>query len=87
MKTNELKKGTRVFLRNGWEAILEDNLKGNIRYAKVFGDVTEVGAIYTHDIISFRVDDECDNECDVWETVDYTPEQLKLRETVDRIFG
>ena len=50
MTTNELKKGDRVMLENGWKATIEDNEKGNIRLATVFGMYTEIGSIYGHDI-------------------------------------
>lgn len=56
MFTNELKKGTRITLKNGWEAILMDNRKGNVRTAKVFGLYTEIGDIYAFDIVSATVD-------------------------------
>lgn len=52
MKTNDLKKGDRVKLRNGYGAIIEDNKKGNIRLAKVFGAYTEIGSVYAWDILS-----------------------------------
>jgi len=58
-ETNKLKKGTRVVLRNGWEAVLEDNKKGSIRMATVFGVYTEMGSIYAHDIAGYK-------EGDVW---------------------
>ena len=56
-KTNDLKNGDRVKLRNGWEAIMRDNKRGNIRYAEVFGswrgrnETGETGSIYSHDIV------------------------------------
>ena len=53
MKTNELKKGGKVRLRNGWDAEILDNKKGNIRLAKVFGHYTEIGSIYAHDILYY----------------------------------
>ncbi len=56
MKTNELKKGQTVRLRNGWKAQLYDNKKGNLRLAKVFGDYEEIGSIYSHDIIGYYSD-------------------------------
>ena len=80
MKTNELKRGVRILLRNGWEAVLMDNLKGNIRMAEVYGYCTEIGSVYSHDI--FRYADENGN----WHDVEYTPAQLKLRKTVEKIF-
>jgi hypothetical protein len=50
---NELKKGDRVLLRNGWEAVLLDNKKnGNTRLANVFGDFEEAGSVYTSDIVA-----------------------------------
>lgn len=53
-ETNKLKKGTRVVLRNGWEAVLEDNKKGSIRMATVEGFYTEMGSIYAHDIAGYK---------------------------------
>jgi len=53
MKTNDLKKGDTVILRNGWKADLMDNKKGTIRDAKVYGTFTEVGSIYAHDIVGY----------------------------------
>jgi preprotein translocase subunit YajC len=35
MQTNELKKGDRVVLANGWQATIEDNHKVNTRLATV----------------------------------------------------
>ena len=53
-ETNKLKKGTRVVLRNGWEAVLEDNKRGSIRRATVEGFYTEMGSIYAHDIAGYK---------------------------------
>jgi hypothetical protein len=53
-ETNKLKKGTRVVLRNGWEAVLEDNKRGAIRMATVEGFYTEMGSIYAHDIAGYK---------------------------------
>lgn len=50
MKTNDLKKGMRVQLKNGWPATIQDNKKGNIRMATVEGYFTETGSIYAWDI-------------------------------------
>lgn len=74
MKTNELKKGAIVKLANGWTARIEDNMKGNIRMATVKGFVTEMGSIYSHDIVAYY-------ETDVgWHSdIEYTPSQLKCR--------
>lgn len=49
---NELKKGTRIRLDNGWEAVLLDKPgKGNIRKAEVYGAFTETGSIYVDKIV------------------------------------
>ena len=53
-ETNKLKKGTRVVLRNGWVAVLEDNKRGSIRMATVEGFYTEMGSIYAHDIAGYK---------------------------------
>ena len=53
MKTNALKKGDRVQLRNGWFATIADNLKGNTRMATVEGICTETGSVYSHDIVRY----------------------------------
>lgn len=76
MKTNELKKGTRIKLANGWEATLEDNMKGNTRLAKVFGLYTEIGSVYSHDIVSYE------SMLGGWKPVEHTPAQLKLKKQV-----
>ncbi len=50
MKTNDLKKGAVIRLRNGWVAVVYDNMRGNTRMCKVFGYETEIGSVYSHDI-------------------------------------
>ena len=80
MKTNELKKGTRIELRCGWRATLEDNLKGNTRLATVEGIVTEMGSVYSHDIMYALVDNK-------WVKVEHTPSQDKCRAMADRLFS
>jgi len=81
MKTNELKKGTRVLLRNGWEADMADNLKGNTRMANVYGYCTEIGSVYSHDIVRYMT------ENGDWHNVEHTPAQLKLKKSIRRMFG
>jgi len=49
--TNELKKFDKIRLRNGWDATIEDNLKGNTRLCTVYGFCTEMGSVYSHDIM------------------------------------
>ena len=50
MLQNEMKKGQYGVLQNGWKFRIEDNKKGNIRLATVWGFETEMGSIYTSDI-------------------------------------
>ncbi len=55
--TNQLKKGARVKLDNGWEAVLEDNqCKRNTRLATEYGISTDKGSIYVHDIVEAYID-------------------------------
>ena len=68
-QTNALKKGTRVVLRNGWEATLEDNKRGSIRMATVEGFYTEMGSIYAHDIAGYK-------EGDFWVKLPYIGENF-----------
>ncbi len=79
MKTNDLKKGDRVCLRNGWYATMKDNKKGNIRCATVEGYETETGDIYAHDIQYAVIDGR-------HELIEYTPAQLSLKKKVESFF-
>ena len=80
MKTNDLKKGDRVQLRNGWFATVEDNLKGNTRCLTVEGFSTETGSVYAHDIV-LKI-----NQTGINEGIEHTPAQTKLRDTVQGLF-
>jgi hypothetical protein len=75
IKTNDLKKGTRVLLASGWYATLADNARGNTRFATVEGYVTEMGSVYAHDIVEANIADH-------WVSVSHTPQQVKMRERV-----
>jgi hypothetical protein len=49
----DVRKGTRVILRNGWEAEVLDNLTNRqTRMCNVFGEYEEMGSVYTSDIVS-----------------------------------
>ena len=72
VKTNDLKAGTKVKLRNGFNAILRDNKTGQIRLAEVSGLVEETGSIYAHNIVRAFVDGK-------WRDVQHTPKQLALK--------
>ena len=78
MKTNDLKKGARVILQNGWKARIEDNKKGQVRLATVYGYVTEMGSIYAHDIAYAVVGVE-------HVAIEHTKQQLDLRNTLERL--
>ncbi len=73
MWTNDLKKGAVVLLKNGFTATLLDSKRGTIRIAKVEGDFTEIGSIYTHNIVARKVDGIWVND------IEYTEAQLDLR--------
>lgn len=81
MFTNDLKKGTRIQLRNGWYATLMDNQKGNARCADVEGFYREMGSVYAHDIMQYQ--DANGN----WNPVEHTDKQKKCRDMNKQIFG
>lgn len=82
LATNDLKKGQRVKLRNGWHAELMDNKKGNIRLAKVFGTYTETGSVYSHDIMEYLSEPGA-----IWQPVEHTEKQVQCREMNESLFG
>lgn len=79
IKTNDLKKGTRVLLTNGWYATIADNQRGNTRLATVEGYVTELGSIYAHDIQRAEVAGK-------WVTIGLTPQQEACKARVQSFF-
>jgi hypothetical protein len=78
MKTNDLKRGSRVMLRNGWEADIMDNMKGQTRMARVYGNYTEMGSVYSHDIKYVKIGED-------WFPIEHTETQLKLKEQLNTI--
>tara|TARA_R100001530_G_C4293351_1_gene148588 strand:+ start:399 stop:647 length:249 start_codon:yes stop_codon:yes gene_type:complete len=82
METNELKKGDRVVLANGWKATIEDNRKGNTRLATVYGIFTEMGSVYSHDIL-YKVDMTTGQTT----PIDHTPQQNKCKTMNNLLFG
>jgi hypothetical protein len=80
MKTNDLKKGVRVLLANGWYATIADNARGNTRMCDVEGFYREIGSVYSHDIV------RAINAAGDWEMVEYTPAQDALRKQVEEFF-
>lgn len=77
--TNDLKKGARVRLANGWFATIADNGRGTTRIATVEGYETETGSVYAHDIVTALVDGK-------WESIAHTPAQVKLKKQVEAFF-
>lgn len=76
MLTNELKRGARVQLRNGWLATVMDNKKGNTRVCEVEGTYTETGSVYAHDIMYVITGGGAKD------SVEHTEAQRKLRAQV-----
>jgi hypothetical protein len=65
-----------------WEAKLMDNARGNIRMAEVYGFETEIGSVYSHDILAYfeEVFDEKANLINSgWQKVEHTASQLALK--------
>ena len=76
--TNELKKGTRIQLANGWFGTIKDNGRGVTRVAEVEGFCTETGSVYSHDIALAMINDQ-------WVPVAHTDKQMECRATVRRV--
>jgi len=83
MFTNELKKGDRVRLSNGWYATIMDNSRGNSRMCMVEGIEKELGAVYSHDMVAL-VETKGQSTHVV---LVHTPAQLKLKKLVTEMFG
>jgi hypothetical protein len=75
VKTNDIKRGWRVQLLNGWYGTMKDNARGNTRIVEVEGIYTETGSVYAHDIaLAF------DPATGTSHRIEYTPAQLKLKQ-------
>ena len=87
MKTNDIKKGTKIktnqlgMLVNGE---MLDNKKGNTRMISTKGTEAgffdSMGSVYAYQIILVQVGD-------VWEKVEHTDKQLKDRKKIDNFFA
>jgi hypothetical protein len=82
MKTNDIKKGMKFRLANGWFGEMLDNKKGNIRLARVDGLYDEVGSVYAHDIISCQPD----STEDIWHTIILSDKQKQHASVVANVF-
>lgn len=79
MKTNDIKKGMRIQMANGWKGTMMDNVKGNTRMAEIEGFETEIGSVYAHDIMWVVVDNKAVK-------VEHTDKQLQLKEQINLMF-
>ena len=84
MKTNDIKKGTRIRLRNGWYGTMADNMRGNTRMVDVEGFAREIGSVYAHDILLVLVPLKGSKplHTDIV-YVEHTPAQFKLRKQLE----
>jgi hypothetical protein len=85
MLQNDMKKGQMGTQVNGWRFRIEDNKKGNIRMATVYGLFTEMGSIYTSDIATVDLPDG------TTQPLEQTPAQAKksakTQDLMRQIFG
>lgn len=82
MKTNDIKKGMRILLANGWQGTMKDNARGNIRMAEVEGFETEIGSIYAFDIVMAQPLND-----GVWHRIELNEKQLQSQAMNKHIFG
>ena len=80
IKTNELRKGDWIKLRNGWTGEVVDNRRGNLRQIRVFGYYTEIGDQYAHNILTQL--DHGPTGGHVIAHIEHTPAQLKFQRTM-----
>ena len=85
MLQNDLKKGQLGVLKNGWKFRIEDNLKGNIRMATVWGYETEMGSIYTSDIALLEMPDGTIEQLE--QTSAQAKRSAKTAQIMDALFG
>ena len=82
MVTNDLKKGDLVQLQNGWMARIADNRKGNTRLCTVYGFETEMGSVYSHDIIQL-----VNEVTGVRTSITHTEKQKAVKDWSDQLFN
>ena len=94
MKTNDIKKGMVVELRNGWYGIMADNMKGNTRMVDVDGLYREIGSVYSHDIVkAYKTKLELNSDIKVYSShanylvhevniIEHNKKQLDLKQMV-----
>jgi hypothetical protein len=82
MKTNDIKKGMRIILTNGWQGTMMDNMRGNIRVAEIEGIYTETGSVYAFDIAMAQPLND-----GIWHKIELTEKQLDSKKMNEAIFG
>lgn len=78
MLTKDIKKGSRVLLRNGWEAKTLESARKSTVLCEVYGLYTECGSIYGHDIVAV-----IDTDGHRMPVTGYQPCQIKCKEMND----
>jgi hypothetical protein len=54
----DIKKGSKIKLKNGWEATVMDNqVRKHTRLCEVYGIYTEIGSVYSTDIVTVIITD------------------------------
>jgi hypothetical protein len=82
MKTADIKKGMRVRMRNGWYGTMMDNQRGTTRMVEVEGYYTEIGSVYSHDIVM-----ALPVKGGIWEIIDHTTKELQVQEMDSKFFA
>lgn len=77
MHIKDIKKGTRVYLRNGWEAKVMGSTRQTAVVCEVYGFVTECGSVYGHDIIRYQ-----DDQGNWHDVTGYQPCQIRCKEMI-----
>lgn len=76
-KTNDIKKGTKIKLDDGFTATMQDNMKGNIRLISIVTpQMEEFGSTYAHRIKQAFINGQ-------WVDVELTDDQRKLKAALD----
>ena len=83
MKTNDLKKGDRELLLNGWYATIADHTTGNPRLAEGEGFCKETGSVYSHDISFYIPSGSLGDGPRV--QLEHTDKQLKLKTQLEEM--
>jgi hypothetical protein len=87
MLANDIKKGMRLRLRNGWYGTMMDNAKGNTRMVDVEGFEREIGSVYTKDIALVYIPDATWSGGLRPEPVELSDRQRKAAAQISALFG